>query len=159
MKKGFTLIELLVVVLIIGILSAVAMPQYQKSVEKSRLSEVMMNLRTIREAYEFYQLENPGGTGTFKEFATVELSGGNWEEETTYSTKNFRYDFFVDGVEVYRNNDDYSLVLRKSGGYAACAGKPEGEWCKGCYTHETDVGKNICSSLKSSDFAYVEGEL
>ena len=159
MKKGFTLVELLVVVLIIGILSAVAMPQYQKSVEKSRLSEVMMNLRTIREAYEFYQLENPGGTETFKEFATVELAGGNWEEETTYSTKNFRYDFFVDGVEVYRNNDDYSLVLRKSGGYAACAGKPEGEWCKGCYTHETDVGKNICSSLKSSDFAYVEGEL
>ncbi|MBR2392358.1 MAG: hypothetical protein IKA93_02160, partial [Elusimicrobiaceae bacterium] len=53
------------------------------------------------------------GTETFKEFATVELSGGNWEEETTYSTKNFRCDFFVDGVEVYRNNDDYSLVLRK----------------------------------------------
>lgn len=58
MKKGFTLIELLVVVLIIGILSAIAVPQYEFAVEKSRAAEPLAVLKSIREAQELYFMSN-----------------------------------------------------------------------------------------------------
>ena len=52
MKKGFTLIELLVVVLIIGILSSIALPNYKRSVERTRVAEVQTLLRAIHESQE-----------------------------------------------------------------------------------------------------------
>ncbi len=57
-KSGFTLIELLVVVLIIGILTAIAIPQYQKAVLKSKAGQVMSLVRSVANAQESYYLAN-----------------------------------------------------------------------------------------------------
>lgn len=62
-KRGFTLIELLVVVLIIGILSAIALPQYTVAVERSRMAEAMQNVSSLRKAIDIYLMENDWPTG------------------------------------------------------------------------------------------------
>lgn len=56
-KQGFSLLEMLVVVLIIGILVAIAVPQYQKAVFKARATEAITMLRSLNNAWKICKLE------------------------------------------------------------------------------------------------------
>ena len=59
-ERGFTLIELLVVILIIGVLAAIAVPQFFRVVEKGKTSEALSTLDAVRGAQERY-LTKTGG--------------------------------------------------------------------------------------------------
>ncbi len=82
-KQAFTLIELLVVVLIIGILAAIAVPQYQKAVVKSRLSTLKDLVSSMKNAEEVYYLANGKYTDKFEDL-DITLPGTLGEDGVYY---------------------------------------------------------------------------
>lgn len=104
---GFTLIELLVVVLIIGILASVALPQYQKAVEKSRSAQALTLLKSVGQAQEAYKLANGDFATSFDELP-VEIA---WTGNTPWLTSG--------EASATRSNADWSIQLVSWSGHAA----------------------------------------
>lgn len=73
LPKGFTLIELLVVVLIIAVLSAIAVPQYQKVIIKSRVWAMITFTKNIADAQELFYLHHGSYTGDIKKLEMVTI--------------------------------------------------------------------------------------
>ena len=171
--KGFTLIELLVVVLIIGILAAVALPQYEKAVEKARIATAIPVLSSIKTEMDLFLLENgfpPSGHEVFF------LVMGNWElgnnqtaniadiqksldcSDNFCKDTNFYYDAFCGGgacdVTAYRSLDaydgegDYQISMQRT--------PSDNKWTYYCNYYD-DSGERACNTLKGQGYEIVDG--
>ncbi|MGC2423075.1 MAG: prepilin-type N-terminal cleavage/methylation domain-containing protein [Nitrospirota bacterium] len=101
-KKGFTLIELMIVVAIIGIMAAIAIPNYMKYEARSKQGEAKVNLGALGTSAEAYHAEN----NTYKpvdasgaDIAPIDDRGDNALGWTV--TGNPRYSYYYDGQDYY----------------------------------------------------------
>ena len=86
-EKGFTLVELLVVIIIIGILAAIALPNFLNQGAKAKQTEAKQNIGLINRTQTAYRSENAIFASTFDLLATGTLTGGTGAT----STANYSY--------------------------------------------------------------------
>lgn len=123
--KGFTLIELLAVVVIVGVLAAVALPQYQKSVERARAAEAMTIGKNIIDAQDRFLTAYPGQEPSTRKDLDIVLTDGTWTSDSVYETKDFIYTLSGSGVSIARTNGAFTLTLTnlENGSKRTCSGK------------------------------------
>ena len=137
LRRGFTLIELLVVVLIIGILAAVAVPQYQKAVRKARIAEAKIGLKALADASHIWRLEHGNeGWESFEDLdVSVPTETTNWSFEVDdcagMGCGFIAYPRFEDGYYIYYESSAY--------GVASVAGK--------LFCRNLSESDNICIGL------------
>ena len=88
---GFTLVEIMIVVAIIGLLAAIAIPNFVKARETAQLNSIFNNLRIIEGAKDQWALESKNGTGATTDLVTISdyLKGGTVKPVVTetYTTE------------------------------------------------------------------------
>ncbi|MBO7238609.1 MAG: prepilin-type N-terminal cleavage/methylation domain-containing protein [Elusimicrobiaceae bacterium] len=142
-NHAFTLIELLVVVLIIGILAAIALPQYRVAVEKSRAAEALIQARHIADAEELYYLAT--GSYTTDWDALGETNPTNTKFRVVIDSSSYNIEIFRRTTNDYR----FRYFMKNSGlpnvnGRFMCIAKLDNK-----------IGTQVCKSLSGDATGFV----
>ena len=161
-KQAFTLIELLVVVLIIGILAAVALPQYMRVVEKSRAVQAITVVKSMGDAQEVYYLANNAYCENIDEL-DIDVPGEFYTYTPTEKIhkKTDRFDFYLYGgipsVIAGATNWDKDKVGDPTFAHYYILRLAQDPTVY-CQTHGSNDTYNVCKALSGGKSTTVEGK-
>jgi type IV pilus assembly protein PilA len=107
-KKGFTLIELMIVVAIIGILAAIAIPNFMNYQCKARQSEAKTALGTLRSLQEAYFAEHDTYTANLTNLG-YELKGDQKYDSPAITANSTEFSATIEGNTGSVNGDEWTL--------------------------------------------------
>ncbi len=152
-RRGFTLIELLVVVLIIGVLAAVALPQYQKAAAKARVTETLLHIKELQRGIDLYVLEHGYEDVMFVGTNAVDLPidvplPRKRMDSISYSNEDVMYE------NVSCSSEDNTCFMHVSqtlysGEVYLDSYLENGVWENRCFPIGTEMGQFICDTLKT----------
>ncbi len=109
LKKGFTLLEVLIVVIIIGILVAIALPQYTTTLEKAKSAEAATNIGTLRTAIDRYWYQNSSTDPANTDITKLDIDNPN-------SVTNRLYDYAISANSSDATTRTYTVTATRTAG-------------------------------------------
>lgn len=142
MRHAFTLVELIIVVIIIGVLASIAIPQFSKTMERSRIAEASAVLGALRGAQLRYKLEN---TNYATDYTKIDIDLPNYDGSPPGSPNGKFFTYNVDSAIEGTTATTIATAQRKASQYGQYTLKINDQGKIYC----ADTGADACAGFVS----------
>lgn len=141
-RHGFTLMELLSVVVILGVLTAVALPQYTKAIHRTEAANELVNLKAVFDSAKRYHASFDTWPTSFRGLDTKLLL----DEDSHSNSGGYEYTFNNNEVTACKTSEAGSLYCLKARRNPFGSATPDTYSCESSQTKYQNMCASLCNS-------------